>query len=226
MNLFHLSHLADSIAVHTGMTLNKMVFSGNRAHSDTIRLFLQNFKCTPNDVVLFQYSGHGINRNWTGDYPAFLLPPYEHLLSVEQIELYFAAKKPRLTILITDCCNHVVEEGFPQNRVGKLADGRTKNPELGARLPSPQNYKQLFLKSSGIVKITASQRGQVAYTHDSVGGILTTLFTDMLYQACQLKGTSTGWGNFIREVAQNTEETAFYFDKIQKPYFQIFIKSQ
>jgi hypothetical protein len=226
MNHFHINRIADTIAKRTALHVNKILFSGARAHSDTIRTFLKQFKCTSNDVILFQYSGHGVNRSWSGVYPAFLLPPYQHLLTVNELELSFALHKPRLMILLSDCCNVAADDNVIPAPTGKISENAVQREVLGTTMPSAQDYKQLFLKTSGIIKITAAQKGQVAYTHEYVGGILTTVFSDMLQNACATTGKDAGWERFTQEVVQNTEETALYFGKVQKPYFQILIRTE
>jgi hypothetical protein len=219
LNLQRVQQLGDSIAQHTGLIINKLYFTKQQFHADTIRKVLNNLTVGTSDVIWFHYSGHGIHQDWAGKYPVFLMPQGKQPLATCQVRDQLIAKKPRLLWLMTDCCNH-------------FADGRDATPQasfqlpkstaFGTHSPSPQDYKQLFLKSKGVVTITASHSGQIAYTHEAVGGILTTMLTYMLPQACQKKATSgTGWQLFLQEVSRNTQETALIYDKYQIPFFEV-----
>lgn len=225
MNLYQINHQVDSIAKYTGLILNKLYITESQVNTDSIRAVIKNLVCKPNDVIWFHYSGHGINQNWAGKYPVFLIGRGTDALATHQIKTLLEAKKPRLILMMMDCCNHITDGRTVKEGNGQLKATLQKSASLGANPPTPQNYQQLFLKSEGIILLTAARQGQIAYTHESVGGILTTIFTDMLRNACQKKGVvPSNWETFIQEVAQNTQETAFYYDKIQNPQFEVNIK--
>jgi hypothetical protein len=225
MNLYQINHQVDSIAKHTGLILNKLYITGNQFNTDSIRNVIKNLVCTPKDVIWFHYSGHGMNQNWAGKYPVFLIGHGTYELATYQIKTLLEAKKPRLILMMMDCCNYIADGRTLQESNGQLKSTLLKSASLGANPPTPQNYQQLFLKSEGIILLTAARQGQIAYTHESVGGILTTVFTDMLSDACRKKNiTPSNWETFIKEVVQNTQETAFYYNKIQNPQFEVLIK--
>lgn len=122
----------------------------------------------PDDTVVFYYSGHGASDD-QGHYFAMAKGKLHRKQVLEAINV----KRPRLAVIITDCCN-VRSDGYVSFA-----------PNFGIEHPiSPTPlFRSLFLEPKGIVDMNSSAPGESAFfapSGDTIGSMRGSIFTDEL----------------------------------------------
>jgi hypothetical protein len=121
----------------------------------------------PSDTIFFYYSGHGAFDPEKGHFLA-KMGDLEHSLFRSDLREAILQCKPRLAVILTDCCSNVIALPTFTSR------GITKD-----RL---QVVDSLFFKPSGIVDINSSSQGQESAGTDPEGGFFTFVLFEQLRQ--------------------------------------------
>ena len=138
-------------------------------------------KVGKDDGVFFYYSGHGI-----GGFPHKLLPRSSSwpLLQIQDGKEYVPAsmiikalqkKRPRLLVVMTDCCNNYVQLKGGSNASTSFSQKKPEHSFKKLSKKAIKNVVSLFLHSRGVKAITASKPGKPAGA-TVYGGIMTNLF--------------------------------------------------
>ena len=136
---------------------------------------IENLKVAENDTVMLYYSGHG-GYDYTKGIQFFTLYGREKeqgMISRTELMDRLLAKKARLTICLSDCCNTLLsteEQLYPQEPEEELL---IKIPERG--------LESLFFNARGVVDITSSKIGEVSLcirsgNSNNIGGLFTKIF--------------------------------------------------
>jgi hypothetical protein len=139
------------------------------------------------DTVLFYYSGHGATDPQRGHYlntkgKAFLRSALSSVL---------AAKKPALTVILTDCCASI-------QRLVPLAGA-----EAAERAKLQAVLAKLFLASKGVIDWNACARGELAKCNAGLGGFFTAaLITEC--NAAALANETVSWEKLFPRVVSST----------------------
>ncbi|MEP6675787.1 MAG: caspase family protein [Ferruginibacter sp.] len=187
------------------------------------------------DIVLFYYSGHGFSfkDDSAHVYPQLDLrnnpPVYSEAVikastvNIEEVYEMIREKKARLNLVISDCCNSLIEfyRYYP-------------NPNI---VPQPYNFpinkevaSLLFLKTNASVLATAASKGQYAVSDEKTGGIFTGNFCEQLYSTCydlSLKSSDVSWAKILQQTHKNTLAASATYDCgkgvgcVQEPVFVI-----
>jgi len=178
-----------------------VVLSGESITAEQILAHYKNLKVSPDDGLLFYYSGHGSIRPGKGH--TLELQKGKHPLTRSDVVTAMTAKKPILAVLLTDCCS---------DRLG-LTDANSKEGTPHAiNLPSATStlVRKLFFQTHGLVDITAATN-DVAMADDFRGGYFTNAICRI---AAQNKDKALGWKEFHTAVAKET--IAIHQDAIKK----------
>lgn len=157
---------------------------------------LRRFEPTPQDAVAFYFTGHG-GIDDRGSY--FDLAGGK--LYREQVRGLLTSKQPRLTVLLTDCCN-------------SRSDGRKEIAGAPFNEP-PKSYSPLFttlfVRPTGVVDVNSSAPGQSAFflpntdgNFDKFGSIFTTTLTEW---AEKNQRRTASWDDLLREVSLKVHAT-------------------
>jgi hypothetical protein len=119
----------------------------------------------PGDTILFYYSGHGAFDPEKGHFLA-KMGDLEHSMFRSDLRQAILQCKPRLTVLLTDCCSNVI------SLASILSKGLVEDR---ARV-----VDSLFFKPSGVVDINSSSQGQESAGTESEGGFFTSVFFDKM----------------------------------------------
>jgi len=149
----------------------------------------------PGDAILFYFSGHGS------------VDDQGHYLALAAGKLYrkdllsaLMAKRARLVVLITDCCN-TRSDGY----LYAAPFIHVTSP----RAPTPL-FKRLFLDSTGVVDITSSSPGESAffapYEEDPPGSPGSIFTTEWLKWIDKEKQNSRSWDELVRGVSLRTHQ--------------------
>ena len=89
---------------NTGI-LSLRVLTGPDVRPDVIVDYFRNVPAGPNDVLLFYYSGHGATFEGQGH----VLTTSHGNLSRDTLRTALTERRPRLSVLLTDCCASLVK---------------------------------------------------------------------------------------------------------------------
>lgn len=177
----------------------------------------------PEDVVWTFYGGHGSHaaNNADDPWPQYLMNSgfenQANWVPMATLDNWVAAKKPRLRIISSNCCNNVQ----PETTIKPLwaDDGRaTSLKGLNA-----ENFKKL-LSAKGRVMSTSSKLGQYSWCN-GYGGIYTNIFWEVM----TMVGTgqvSADWDSVLKKVyevcsAYKIRTNSYPYEYVQNPYHQV-----
>lgn len=113
------------------------------------------------DVVVFYYGGHGARayNNESDRFPQMCLgEAYEsNWVPSTLIKNMIKKKNPRLTVVLTGCCNKE-DSGVTIKSVVAQSQGYTSEANVNKAA-----YKHLFLETTGVVQMTSSVAGEYSY---------------------------------------------------------------
>jgi len=147
------------------VTVERIFLKGNKATLANIQNTLKTTTTGPNDVVLFYFSGHGGMENGK----TFIFTADEKNLNRSEIEKMIAATPARLKMIITDACSNAID-GLTATR--SLSKG---NQDIDAGIYD-ETYKDLFLGYKGMMHLSSSTEGELAWSDDNLGGFFTYHF--------------------------------------------------
>lgn len=116
-----------------------------------------------NDVVVFYYGGHGARAvNDSDRFPQMCLGERNqgNWVPSSLIKNMIAKKNPRLTIVLTGCCNYP-DNGVTIKSIIAQSGGYTSMANI-----NKEAFKELFLNSKGIVQLTSSRAGEYSWCND------------------------------------------------------------
>ncbi len=147
------------------VTVERIILQGNKATLSNIQKTLKAITSGPDDIILFYFSGHGGMENGK----TFIVTADERNLQRADIEKMISATPARLKMIITDACSNAVE-GLTGTR--SLSKGN-KDIEAGV---FDETYKDLFLGYKGMMHLSSSSEGELAWSNDNFGGFFTYHF--------------------------------------------------
>lgn len=183
--------LTETIASHTGMMVNKLVFSGNNATFTQVLTGIHELVPGTNDAVVFYYSGHGGRTSstptpWPNLY--FMKSAGENGLNLSDVFQRLTAKGPRLLLVMGDTCNSVIDIPSRTSFAHERSNGTA----------TTNGYRKLFAESRAAILASGSQPGEFSYatTH---GGLFTQQFIAGLNQ---LADDNPGWSDVMNRATR------------------------
>lgn len=139
--------------------LNLIILDVEQLNPETIMRKLQQLDVSPNDAVVFYYSGHGAYDPQQKE--QYLQLDGRGNLYRNRIVEAIDAKSPRLSVILTDCCN---VKAVPEKYVAP-----SHAPNKTARLPKTMSplFESLFVFCKGTVDITSSKLGEYSFVDTS-----------------------------------------------------------
>lgn len=166
------------------LVLDSIVFLADaEASPESVRAALAKLRPEPNDTVVFYYTGHG-GLDDRGSH--FLMNGGK--LYRDEVRAALQHMKPRLTVLLTDCCN---------SRSDGIAIGYRdafKSPEVISPL-----CHSLLIEPSGLVDVNSSAPGESAFfSEEHKGSIFTQTAMQWFKERREQKVT---WSSFMDDVS-------------------------
>ncbi len=159
-----MTQLFNTLEKRSIVKMEKTVLQGTKATIGNIRNSMRNLQAGADDIILLYFSGHGGMRNGK----TFILTSDEQELMRSEIEANFNAKPARMKMIITDACSNEVE----------LSATRSLS-QSGQKIDAGEfddTYKELFLNHQGVMNISASSEGELAWSNNNFGGFFTYHF--------------------------------------------------
>lgn len=209
---------AAEIAKYTKLKEIKVHVSGNDASPKRLDRALEELKVSKNDVVVFFYAGHGYHpseKKKTTPWPNLIFSSGGKSIAYESVIKNLEKKKPRLLLAIADTCNSLSREGEESE------DRAQANKADSTALE--HNYKQLFLETTGTIKIASSSVGESAWGGKS-GGVFTNAFLSKLNKAVQ-SHNGIDWKAIVEDASKQTTQETVGKNSAQHPYYELKIKN-
>lgn len=193
---------------------------GNNCNKQNLMQVINGLQVEANDVVFFYYGGHGSHAayNETDPFPQMCLgEDYEtNWVPVTLIKNIITKKNPRLSVILTGCCNKEDSGVSIKSLVAESGD-YTYETQV-----NKEAYKKLFLESTGIVMMTSSKLGQYSYSGKE-GGIFCLSFWDTMKLVGANK-VEADWKAICESVKQYVSKTPIRAEEgivYQEPYYEI-----
>jgi len=179
-----------------GIKFNAIKIYGDNFDKSNVVNAINNLNVSKNDIIIFYYSGHGINN--TSSYNKFPMmqldgPDY----GLEQVHNFLKRKEVRLTITIGDMCN-----SLPRKRSSK---SETEIPFKSGYFFDTDKLRKLFVESRGDLISTSSKRGESSFcmrnSNGSLGnGYFTYAFINAFTkETSKINNTNGDWGSMFRK---------------------------
>ncbi len=140
--------------------------------------WLDNVQTGPRDTLFVYFNGHG-GMDRYGTHRLLLDPRGKNYVTREQIMTRLKAKSARLKMLITDTCSEMID-------MDVSAQPQTQN---FARIKSARYYaKNLFLDHAGLLDLTATSPGKLAYGNATIGNYFTHAIAESLVPESDTSG--------------------------------------
>jgi hypothetical protein len=163
-------------------------FTGYNVDSDFVNK-LDSLNVKPDDVIIFYWSGHGKRFDFQENpWPVFDFTYDDIVVSQYTITQLLMDKHPRLILSIADCCNDYLGKSLI------LESRKISNSKKN-------NYRKLFLDSSGTYIATAALPGEFSFGLNRTirewnlppGGYYTTAFLEVLDEETSVKNPTISW---------------------------------
>ena len=176
--------------------LNLVTLDADSMTPDGMLQSVDGLTVAPHDTVIFYYSGHGAFD--TDDKRQFLALTKGGNLYRETLLTKMEGKNPRLTVLLTDCCNNQVNN-VPGTRSFGIAATPPRSPENFSPL-----FENLFVFCKGTVDLTSSKPGEFSFVIDIKDG---SIFTKALIEVVNHNKTNSDmyWSVFYERLGDRSQ---------------------
>ena len=204
------------IAGETNLIYKPYVRHGEDCTKENLQKIINELDCTSDDVVFMYYSGHGAHsaQQMNEPFPQLCMK-YDNtgyqseFISVKAVDGLISRKNPRLSIIITDCCNDTTSSLLPRGLASM--DSATK-----ATTNSINALQNLFVKSKGNVKMTGAKLTQSSYGGPN-GGDFTNAFIKVLANI-EEGASAADWETLAKETRKLTLKRS---RNQQEPYAEV-----
>lgn len=191
-----------------GIKLVSNVIYGNDYSKKNVETAIQSLNPSPNDIVVFYYTGHGFSMTDNHQYPhiALTAKQYEsataNSLNMEDIYSRIREKGARFNLILSDCCNSPIDNA---SAIIPVTVARTRTSQVGWDL---DNCKSLFLdpKPSSIL-MTAASRNELSCGLPA-GGLFTQSLRSSLIDYFSKFHNNVSWSEVLTSIKNDTIKRA------------------
>jgi len=201
--------------------------TGNDFNAIAVKSAIKNLRPGKDDIVVFFYSGHGFR--WKGDagYPFPQLglyygrpPSWDHMaafsINLEDIFREIQAKGARLNLVMSDCCNTIVNR-----RRSEIKDTLLPQIAPGYYDINKRTAMSLLLQSRSSLLISAAEKGQAANCSNSYNGFFTTSIINSIRMGLKASGIAPQWPDIVRKAGVETSELALKYSELQNIIYRV-----
>lgn len=206
----------NTLAMYMGVQIITQTIDGNNFGKENIDKALKALNPSPNDIVIFTYSGHGFtipkeNRKFPNlDLRSFAAQSYlDYYKNIEDIFNEIKRKGARFNLVISDCCNN---DPNSSNSVGSDI-AQTRSSGLGWNM---ENCKRLFLNDKPMsILLSSADVGEKASGNITFGGFFSYYFKVAMENHFSSFKSNVTWEDIIADARKQTSEKAelTYCDK-------------
>ena len=196
---------------------------GTLCTKENLKTVLEEMDVEENDVILTFYGGHGSHapNNENDPWPQYCMntgfEDQENWVPMAALANWVQVKRPRLAIILSNCCN-VVQRATTVKPLWAMGGDYTSLNGVNA-----DNYKKLFA-TKGLVMATSSKIPEPSWCNSAAGG----LYTCDLIEALEMVGAgkiAPNW-NTVLQKAYDLCAARVIIDKEgtrhkQHPYFKV-----
>jgi len=174
--------------------------------------YYKNLKTSPNDVLLFYFTGHGSIDPVQGQ----ALELRDGRLFKSDLLRAMQQHHPRLTVILNDCCSTIMGNGSLSGPA-KYASlpgavksvGKVGGPATPAFKTTGSAFRDLMFRHTGVVDIMAASSGQAASGNRRLGGSYFTVALARLLSKDGARFDLNGngfveWNEFFTQLRQET----------------------
>ncbi len=202
----NMEDLVSFIGDRVNMNVKTYYHDAAQSKKEKLLEVLSGLQVASNDAVFFYYSGHGYRTtNATSPYPRMFVTngafsQENQGVAVEEVRQMIAEASPRLSLIMVDACNTMIN---------------IKEPETGVSGENniERQLQRLFLEARGEAIFCGSQAGDgddesgqytgYSWSNSSVGGFFTFNFNEAFLDALN-SSTPAKWGNILEDTKQRT----------------------
>lgn len=183
-----------------------------------------------NDIVIFYFNGHGFRKPTDGRPGPYIdlkdernFRIMEASASMEDIYATIRAKRARLSLVLSECCNALITDTNP------LAEPPAVKKSFGINW-STENCRNLFLNKTPMSILgAAASPSMLAASNNNFGGFFSYFFRTSLETHFSFAKTAVNWDQVFKQTAEQTKYKAdrTYCDNVTKkkcnqlPYYRI-----
>ncbi|MBD5329511.1 MAG: caspase family protein [Bacteroides sp.] len=202
-NLSNLNKLIQEVAGVLDCEFEHEQYYDKDCTKEKVTEWINNLDVSPDDVVFFVYSGHGGRAlNDSDIFPQMCMnrPGVQSLyMPVTHVEKLIAKKNPRLTIIITECCNSE-SRGIKIKPFFAMSD----DEYTSASTYDKKALRDLFFNSKGIVKMSSSKPTEYSWIVNTEGagggGVFINHFIDTFNDAVKYNKIAASWEDIFKKV--------------------------
>ncbi len=198
-------------------------YYGDECNKDYLYEVVDEADITPEDIVVFFYSGHGARamNNEEDPFPQMCLGSnYDsEFVPVQKIVNKLALKNPKFILAVSNCCNKEDRNVSIKPLLAQMSGASS--------ISSVDNeaYRQLINNAAGQAVITSSKAGQYSWCVAGTGGLFTCDFLDVLLLVGQGK-VAPYWEDVFSQVQQKTQSRQISiaeppYTASQVPYYEV-----
>lgn len=213
VNVYNMIEFMTTVATATGYVDSPpiIVRSGGACNKQNLLSVLSNLRCDPNDIVIFAYFGHGARAvTDTSDFPQMCLGSKNesNFYPLENVRDLIMQKKPKLCIVLGDCCNSSSKGVTSKPKVVAAAASSTYITHEGEKA-----LKKMFLDNQGSIICSGSKEGEYSWYNPMYGGYFTTVFVTVAYDYVNTNLSSYNWTELLGCVSPLVDEMVNTFVK-------------
>lgn len=208
-----LTGIYETFAVLTkqaGIRFIPVVVSGDAFNIANTQKVIDTIKPAAPDIVFFYYTGHGFRyADDVSKYPRIsfrtnnLQIRSQNNLAVEEVYKKLLAKRARVTIVISDCCNEKIDAAVPFGM--DLLRPRATGTE-GLKL-NYDNFRKLFLPTQNTsIIIGSASANQLAAGNPNMGGFFTNFFKAELIKSLYSNAGESTWLRISLSATESTRK--------------------
>jgi len=191
VDLGTISQVLDVLQKRNIAKVDKIVLQGTKATKANILSTINTLQSGSNDVIFYYFSGHGLMEKGK----TYMLTADEQNLGRAEVESIINAKNARLKMLITDACSNAVDGMTASRSINKSG----QKIESGA---FDEIYRDLFLGYQGMMHLSASTEGELAWSNDNFGGF----FTYHFFKEGLIKKPVSDWNAIFNDAKDKTSQ--------------------